>query len=62
MSEELPETMWTTAQVATAYQVTTETVRNWIERGELKAVKLGNEWRIPNSDLVQFTKERYATR
>jgi excisionase family DNA binding protein len=57
-----PETAWTTQQVADAYQVTAETVRNWITSGQLKAVKLGNEWRILNGDLATFTKERYATK
>lgn len=62
MSDEAPETLWTTQQVADAFQVTSETIRNWIGEGKLKAVKLGNEWRIPNSDLATFTRERYATR
>ena len=57
-----PETAYTTQQVADAYQVTAETVRNWITSGQLRAVKLGNEWRIMNSDLATFTRERYATR
>lgn len=57
-----PETMWTTQQVADAFQVTVETVRNWITGDLLKAIKLGNEWRIPNSDLVTFTRERYANK
>lgn len=54
--------MWTTQQVADAFQVTVETVRNWITGDLLKAIKLGNEWRIPNSDLVTFTRERYANK
>lgn len=57
-----PESMWTTQQIADAFQVTTETVRNWITSGQLKALKLGNEWRVPQSDLATFTRERYATK
>lgn len=56
------QTTWTVKQVAHAFQVTDETVRNWINEGLLKALKLGNEWRILNDDLVVFTKERYSTR
>lgn len=56
------ETMWTVLQVASAYQVAAETVRDWIKQGDLPALKLGNEWRIKNSDLVAFTKARYSTR
>ena len=60
---ELPaelETMWTVGQIAAAYQVTGETVRNWIQSKTLPAVKLGHEWQVKNSDLVAFTKERYS--
>lgn len=57
-----PELMWTTQQVADAFQVTTETVRIWITSGQLKAIKIGNEWRVPQGDLATFTKERYANK
>jgi len=33
------------------------TVRNWIDRGELKAYKMGKVVRIKEEDFKQFVKE-----
>lgn len=54
------ETYWTVPQIARAYQMTSETVRNWIIDGKLRALKIGNEWRVANADLIEFTEKRYA--
>lgn len=40
-----------TEEVAEALCVTTKTVRRWIARGELPAVKLHRQWRIRVTDL-----------
>lgn len=50
---------YTTEQVAEFCQVTTETVRRWLNEGKLKGVKLDNAWRIIRRDLIQFLNERY---
>lgn len=40
-----------TEEVAEALCVTTKTVRRWIARGELPAVKLHRQWRVRVTDL-----------
>jgi len=40
-----------TEEVAEALCVTTKTVRRWIARGELPAVKLHRQWRVRITDL-----------
>ena len=57
--EPVLETMWTVDQIAAAFQVSGETVRNWLNDNKLKGIKIGGQWRVPNSDLVEFTKARY---
>ena len=54
-------TLYTTDQVAELCQVTAYTVRNWLKDGDLRGVKLENQWRIKRSDLLQFLNERYAS-
>lgn len=44
--------------VANHCQVSEKTVRRWIERGELRAAKLGNQWRIRPRDLEDFIRDR----
>lgn len=41
----------TTEQVADALAVTPQTVRRWILRGELTAVKVRHQWRIRTDQL-----------
>ena len=52
--------MLTARQVADRLQVHRDTVLRWLERKELRGSKLGNRagWRISESDLQQFLKER----
>lgn len=54
------DTYWTVPQIAQAFQVTKDTVRNWITGGQLRAVKVGIEWRVANADLITFTEARYS--
>ena len=44
----------TVEQVATQMGVTERSVRNWINKGELKAFKLGTGWKITAEDLQKF--------
>jgi excisionase family DNA binding protein len=44
----------TTADVAQRLQVNQKTVRNWIKRGDLKAILYGRLVRIRPSDLDDF--------
>lgn len=53
--------LFTTAQVGELCEVTTETVRTWIENGQLPALKINNHYRIRKTDLRLFLTERYHT-
>lgn len=53
--------LYTTIQVAELCEVTTETIRNWIDNGDLPALKINNAWRIRKVDLREFLQKRYHT-
>ena len=38
--------------------VSTKTIRRWIEAGELRAHKLGRQWRIAPDDMEHFLVSR----
>ena len=46
------------ADVATYCSVSEKTVRRWITRDELAAIKLGTQWRIRPRDLDFFLQDR----
>lgn len=50
--------MYTCKQVAQRYRVTEGTVRNWIKRGQLAALRIGGAYRIRQEDLDAFEKSR----
>ena len=57
--------MLTVKQVAEQMSVDDKTVRNWIQRGELRAVNIGRvrpEYRIRPSDLEDFLANRETKR
>lgn len=41
----------TVNQVAEEFQVTTQTIRNWIEGGALPAAKIGRAYRVKREDV-----------
>ncbi|SPF51590.1 DNA binding domain protein, excisionase family [Candidatus Desulfosporosinus infrequens] len=43
--------------IAEKFNIKADTVRKWINQGKLKALKLGDIWRIPESSLDKFIKE-----
>jgi excisionase family DNA binding protein len=49
---------FTIAKVAMQLDVCTKTVRNWIDRGELRRHKVGRQIRIAEADLLLFLDER----
>ena len=53
-----PPPLLTIKDVAALYQVSTKTVRRWINAGDLTAAQLGNQWRICQKDLDMFIYER----
>ncbi len=56
------ERHYTPHEVAEMLAVTPRTVRTWIELGELNAVKLRRQWRIPASEIEQVLERcRHAS-
>ncbi len=45
-------------EIAELLNVSDGAVRKWLKAGELKGIKLGRIWRIRESDLDKFLKER----
>ena len=41
----------TVEQIASEFQVTSQTIRNWIRSGALSAVKIGHVYRVRREDL-----------
>ena len=52
------EPLLTIGDVATICQVSTKTVRPWIDSGVLRAAKLEMQWRIRPKDLELFVADR----
>ena len=45
-------------QVAEYFQVSPNTIRNFIERGTLNPIKIGNQWRFKFSDLQEYLESQ----
>jgi excisionase family DNA binding protein len=61
ISSRIPSEMtplWTVDEVAAYLRVKAETVRAMARRGELHALKIGREWRFPQSALMQLTQNQ----
>jgi len=50
------EAMLNIKETAEYLNCSEKTVRNLIDRGELKAYKVGNRWRIKKEDLEEYLK------
>jgi excisionase family DNA binding protein len=57
----LSQPFLTTQEIAELLKVREPTVRSWIHQQELRAVKLGREFRVAVKDLEAFVEE-HATR
>ena len=51
----------TISQTAEHLQVSTKTIRRWIDSGELIAHRFGRQWRISHADLQTFIRLRRET-
>ena len=56
----LSKPFMTTLEIAKLLKVKEPTVRSWIHEGQLKAVKLGREFRVAVKDLEAVIDERTA--
>jgi len=52
----MSEKYYSPEEIAERFNLKPGTVRSWINQGKLKAVKLGNLWRIPEEELQRFIK------
>lgn len=50
------ETYLTVKEIATKFRVSRQAVYDWIESGQLKAVRVGKRVRIPESSVAGFIK------
>ena len=48
----------TPAEVATQLRVDVSTVQRWIRNGQLGALRVGRQYRIPQNELDSFVAER----
>lgn len=53
----LSRPMLTVHEVADMLKVKESTVRTWIRESELRAVKLGRDWRVSIKDLEAFVND-----
>lgn len=49
-----------TNTVADMFEVTNETVRNWILAGRIKAFKVGQTYRLRKKDVIDFANQHYG--
>lgn len=49
------------SDVAKVFDVTSYTVRQWLNNGDLKGVKIGNGhyWRVAKSEIKRYADKRY---
>ncbi len=47
---------FTVEQIADRLMMKNDTVRSWIRKGQLKALKIGRHWRITAQELERFLK------
>lgn len=57
-SEDDVQQWYSIVTMATMFDCTVETVRNWIKEGKFpNATRLGgNQWRVPRSDVLAFVR------
>jgi len=53
---DLMDNYYTPQQVAEKLQINIRTVYKWIREGKLKAIKVGDLWRISETELKRFVE------
>lgn len=59
VTEELK--LYTIDEITKILKVTQRTVYNYINNGDLKAIKIGKYWRVKHADLETFLNDRSNT-
>lgn len=52
----MDEKLYTVKEVADAFRVSRQAIYDWINRGTLRALRLGDRIRIPESALREFVR------
>lgn len=60
MSDVKIDPFLTIGQVANIFQVKDYTVREWCKSGEIRATKIGGQWRIRQSDMEAYVNKKYG--
>jgi len=55
-----PDALLTVPQVAATFQVTAQTIRNWIDHGTLPAVRVGRAFRVRQKDVDELLERACA--
>jgi excisionase family DNA binding protein len=62
MAEDPAQQLLTVEQIADEFQVTSQTIRNWIKGGALPAVRVGHVYRVRRGDLdAMITRQQGET-
>jgi excisionase family DNA binding protein len=56
----MPGEYLTVERIARELGVSEETVLRWIRKRQLKAYKLGRDYRVKNEDYQEFLSQRYT--
>lgn len=51
---------YSTRRVAKLFDVTTETVVNWIKTNKLPATQINGRWKIKRSDVIAFGNAKHG--
>lgn len=54
LMDESQTAMYTVSEVAQIFRVTTRTIRNWIEKGIIKSVRVGWRVRVLDSEVKRI--------
>ncbi len=52
----MTDPLLTVEQVASEFQLTSQTIRNWIRSGALSAVKIGHVYRVRRADVDEMLR------
>lgn len=60
MSKQTTERYVTVKYIADILLVTEWTVREWLKAGKLPGIKIGNHWKISESDFREFLRSKHG--
>jgi excisionase family DNA binding protein len=52
------EELLTTEEAIKILKIHPKTIRLWLREGKIKGVKIGKEWRIAKSSLLEFIQQK----